>query len=79
MDQAKISRRALVGTAAAATAAAATAAATAAVTAGAAPVVTAARAAPAPRATSVVEPGTFTLSVGSASDRLHQRISLTVS
>jgi hypothetical protein len=25
-----------------------------------------------------VEPGTFTLSVGSASDRLHQRISLTV-
>ncbi|MFF7473229.1 glycoside hydrolase family 3 C-terminal domain-containing protein [Streptomyces sp. NPDC008092] len=27
----------------------------------------------------VVEPGTFTLSVGSASDRLHQRISLTVS
>ncbi|MFF3990193.1 glycoside hydrolase family 3 C-terminal domain-containing protein [Streptomyces sp. NPDC001797] len=31
------------------------------------------------RLRTVVEPGTFTLSVGSASDRLHQRISLTVS
>ncbi|MGY4925299.1 fibronectin type III-like domain-contianing protein [Streptomyces sp. 900105755] len=31
------------------------------------------------RLRTVVERGTFTLSVGSASDRLHQRISLTVS
>ncbi|MEW1772800.1 fibronectin type III-like domain-contianing protein [Streptomyces sp. NPDC086777] len=31
------------------------------------------------RLRTVVEPGTFTLSVGSASDCLHQRISLTVS
>ncbi|MFJ8488671.1 hypothetical protein ACIRBZ_09905 [Streptomyces sp. NPDC094038] len=31
------------------------------------------------RLRTVVEPGTFTLGVGSAADRLHQRISLTVS
>ncbi|MFD4602861.1 fibronectin type III-like domain-contianing protein [Streptomyces sp. NPDC058464] len=31
------------------------------------------------RLRTVVEPGTFTLGIGSASDRLHQHISLTVS